>query len=74
MSNSNYVVSKRPTTTTKILNNTADLASKIKVASNFINNIFGSERVDVLFKLLGNTFVNWSIENGKNIDKLFICN
>ena len=40
----------------------------------FINNIFGAERVDVLFKLLGNTFVNWSIENGKNIDKLFICN
>lgn len=40
----------------------------------FINNIFGPEKIDVLFKLLGKPFVDWSIENGKDIEKLFLCN
>ena len=40
----------------------------------FINNIFGPEGIDVLFKLLGKSFIDWSIENGKDINKLFICN
>ena len=40
----------------------------------FTNNIFGPEKIDVLFKLLGKPFVDWSIENGKDIEKLFLCN
>lgn len=40
----------------------------------FINNIFGPEKIDILFKLLGKPFVEWSIENGKDIEKLFHCN
>jgi DNA polymerase III delta prime subunit len=40
----------------------------------FINNIFGPEKIDVLFKLLGKPFVDWSIETGKDIEKLFLCN
>lgn len=40
----------------------------------FINNIFGPEKIDILFKLLGKPFVDWSIENGKDIEKLFQCN
>ncbi len=40
----------------------------------FITNVFGPEKVDILFKLLGKPFVDWSVENSKNIDKLFDCN
>lgn len=40
----------------------------------FVNNIFGPEKIDILFKLLGKSFVEWSIENNKDIDNLFECN
>jgi DNA polymerase III delta prime subunit len=40
----------------------------------FLMNIFGPERIDVMFKKLGVPFIDWSINNGKNVDKLFECN
>lgn len=40
----------------------------------FTNNIFGPEKIDVLFKLLGKPFVDWCIKNDKDIEKLFLCN
>jgi len=40
----------------------------------FLMSNFGPEKVDSMIKLLGRPFINWSIENGKNIDKLFECN
>lgn len=40
----------------------------------FLMSVFGPEKIDIMFGLLGKPFVDWSIENGKNIDKLFECN
>jgi len=41
---------------------------------NFLMNNFGGEGISNMIKLLGKPFINWSIENNKNIDKLFECN
>jgi DNA polymerase III delta prime subunit len=35
---------------------------------------FTSDNIDVMIKILGSPFVEWSIKNNKNIDKLFECN
>jgi hypothetical protein len=36
---------------------------------------FGPEKIDLLFKLLGREFINWSISNRReNIEKLFNLN
>jgi DNA polymerase III delta prime subunit len=40
----------------------------------FLMSKFGSERIDVMIKLLGKPFIDWSIDGNKNIDKLFECN
>lgn len=40
----------------------------------FLMGNFGPEKIDIMFKLLGKPFIDWSISNGKNIDKLFECN
>jgi len=40
----------------------------------FLMSNFGAEKIDSMIKLLGKPFIDWSIENGKNIDKLFECN
>jgi DNA polymerase III delta prime subunit len=40
----------------------------------FITNNFGPEKIDVLIKLLSKPFVDWSLIENKNIDKLFLCN
>ena len=40
----------------------------------FLMTNFGQEKIDSMIKLLGKPFIDWSIENGKNIDKLFECN
>lgn len=40
----------------------------------FLMSNFGAEKIDIMFKLLGKNFIDWSISNGKNIDKLFQCN
>jgi hypothetical protein len=37
-------------------------------------NNFGPEKIDVMIKLLGKTFTDWSILENKNIEKLFECN
>lgn len=41
---------------------------------NFIIKNFGVDRVDEVIKLLGRPFIDYCIENNKNIDKLFNCN
>ena len=35
---------------------------------------FGAEKIDILIKLLGKQFVDWSLSEKKNVDKLFECN
>lgn len=40
----------------------------------FLMSNFGAEKIDSMIKLLGKPFIDWSIENGKNIDRLFECN
>jgi DNA polymerase III delta prime subunit len=41
---------------------------------NFLNSVFTQDKIDVMITLLGSQFVDWSISNGKSIDKLFLCN
>ena len=40
----------------------------------YIMNNFGPEKVDTMIEVLGRSFIDWSISEGKNIDKLFECN
>jgi DNA polymerase III delta prime subunit len=40
----------------------------------FLMSCYGAEKMDLLFQILGKTFIEWSIQEGKNIDKLFKCN
>lgn len=40
----------------------------------FLMSNFGPEKIDVVFKILGKDFINWSIQNKKNVDKLFEAN
>lgn len=40
----------------------------------YIMNNFGPEKIDTMIEVLGRPFIDWSINEGKNIDKLFECN
>jgi DNA polymerase III delta prime subunit len=40
----------------------------------FLMDNFGPEKIDILIKLLGKSFIDWSISNKKNIEKMFECN
>ncbi len=40
----------------------------------FIMSNFGDDKISEMFRLLSRPFIDWSIENNKNIDKLFECN
>ena len=40
----------------------------------FLMNTFGPERIDGMIKTLGKPFIDWSIKNNRNVDKLFECN
>jgi len=40
----------------------------------FLMNVFGPEKIDIMFKTLGKSFIDWSINNGRNVDRLFECN
>jgi DNA polymerase III delta prime subunit len=40
----------------------------------FLMNSFGADKIDVLIKLLGKPFIDWSLTEGKSVDKLFDCN
>jgi hypothetical protein len=35
---------------------------------------FGADKIDVMIKLLGKPFIDWSISQGKSVEKLFECN
>lgn len=40
----------------------------------FLMSNFGPEKIDVMINMLGRPFIDWSISEKKNIDKLFECN
>jgi len=40
----------------------------------FLMDNFGPEKINSLIEVLGRPFINWSIENSKNVEKLFECN
>jgi DNA polymerase III delta prime subunit len=40
----------------------------------FLMSNFGPEKIDEVIKLLGKPFIDWSISEGKNVEKLFECN
>ena len=40
----------------------------------FLMSNFGAEKIDSMIKLLGKPFIDWSIESGKSVDRLFECN
>lgn len=40
----------------------------------FLMSNFGAEKIDIMFRLLSKPFIDWSITNNKNVDKLFQCN
>ena len=40
----------------------------------FLMSCYGAEKMDLLFQILGKAFIEWSLQEGKNIDKLFKCN
>lgn len=40
----------------------------------FLMSRFGPEKIGSMIKILGRPFIDWSIQNQKNVDKLFECN
>ena len=40
----------------------------------FLMSCYGAEKMDLLFQVLGRNFIEWSLQEGKNVDKLFKCN
>jgi hypothetical protein len=35
---------------------------------------YGAEKIDLLFNILGKTFIDWSLKENKNVNSLFKCN
>lgn len=48
--------------------------SSYETIQHYLLNNFGAERIDSMLDILGSDFVNWSLSNNKNVDKLFECN
>lgn len=40
----------------------------------FLMSAYGPEKIDLLFSILGKTFVEWSLKENKNVNNLFKCN
>ena len=40
----------------------------------FLMDQFGPEKIDLMIKFLGKDFIDWSIDNSKNVNSLFECN
>lgn len=70
-------------------NNLSNISSKLKIETynliynkdisydkiyHFLMTNFGAEKIDILIKILGRSFIDWSLSENKNIDKLFKCN
>lgn len=51
-----------------------DKSNDYQEVYHFLMNNFGPEKIDIMIKLLGKQFIDWSISEGKNIEKLFECN
>lgn len=40
----------------------------------FLMSNFGADKIDIMIGLLGKPFIDWSLSEGKNVEKLFECN
>jgi len=40
----------------------------------FLMSAYGAEKIDLLFNILGKTFIDWSLKENKNVNSLFKCN
>lgn len=40
----------------------------------FLMSRFGADKIDIMIKLLGKPFIDWSLSKGENIENLFECN
>ena len=88
-SNSNNFQNNFQNISNKTLINTSNVSNKVKLdlysciydksldyekIYHFLMTNFGAEKIDVMIRLLGKPFIDWSISESKNIDKLFECN
>ena len=75
--------------TGRLADNSSNVSNKVKIdlynciydksmdyekVYHFLMTNFGPEKIDAMIKLLGKPFVDWSISESKNVDKLFECN
>lgn len=71
-----------------LTNNISNISSKLKLELyshlykkdltydqmyHFLMTNFGPDKIDVLIRLLGKDFIDWSLSENKNVDKLFNC-
>ncbi len=58
----------------ELYNSIYDKSLDFEKIYHFLMTNFGADKIDVMIKLLGKPFIDWSISEKKNIDKLFECN
>jgi len=58
----------------ELYNSIYDKSLDFEKIYHFLMTNFGADKIDVMIKLLGKPFIDWSISEKKNIDKLFDCN
>lgn len=57
-----------------LYNTIYDESMDYETTYHFLMDMFGPEKIDGMISILGTPFIDWSIENKKNINKLFQCN
>ncbi len=75
--------------TGEVASNLSNISNKLKIETynliynndcsydyiyHFIMSNYGPEKIDILIKILGKSFIDYSISENKNIEKLFECN
>lgn len=50
-----------------------DKSADFEKSYHFLMSYYGAEKIDLLFQVLGKSFIEWSLQEGKNTDKLFKC-
>ena len=58
----------------ELYNTIYDTSIDYEQTYHFLVNMFGPEKIDAMIKVLGKPFIDWSISQGKSVDKLFECN
>jgi DNA polymerase III delta prime subunit len=58
----------------ELYNSIYDKSLDFEKIYHFLMTNFGADKIDVMIKLLGKPFIDWSISEKKNINKLFECN